>query len=143
MIRYLRSTFYVGTSNPSYTLWCTDQKQPTNQTIPHASNHRYWHRITISNHLKPPKPNLINTLNPPKPNLINTLNPPQITVQHPQTIPHTSTHCTTILNHPKPPQTTVQHPQSIPHTSNQRTNDLKPPQTTSNQLTTTSNHSRW
>jgi hypothetical protein len=31
MIRYLRSTFYVGTSNPSYTLWCTDQKQPTNQ----------------------------------------------------------------------------------------------------------------
>jgi hypothetical protein len=22
---------YVGTSNPSYTLWCTDQKQPTNQ----------------------------------------------------------------------------------------------------------------
>jgi hypothetical protein len=22
---------YVDTSNPSYTLWCTDQQQPTNQ----------------------------------------------------------------------------------------------------------------
>jgi hypothetical protein len=27
---------YVDTSNPSYTLWCTDQQQPTNQ--PYVNN---------------------------------------------------------------------------------------------------------